>query len=367
MMKLFEAGQEITTKIAGISGDYIFLDLNAKSEGILDRSEFAKEDGSTAVQVGDTVSVFFLKEENGELYFTTKIDSKKADAALIENAWKSGIPIDGHVEKEIKGGFEVKIGGARAFCPYSQMGYRQKEDSSFYIGKTLPFIIREYRDSGRSLLVSNRAYMEAEEKKKREAMRSVLVPGACMTATVQAIEPFGAFVDIGGVRALLPVSELSFSRVENPAELLSVGQEIRVSVLKADWEHDRISVSMKALADDPWSHAAQKYTAGSQWTGRVARAAEFGLFVELEPGIDGLVHVSELEHDGRSGPLRKRYAAGEKIAVAVKSVDTEKKRISLAAASAREENTYADSYLAQQKHDDGETYNPFAALLAKKK
>ena len=163
-MKLFEAGQEITTKIAGISGDYIFLDLNAKSEGILDRSEFAKEDGSTAVQVGDTVSVFFLKEENGELYFTTKIDSKKADAALIENAWKSGIPIDGHVEKEIKGGFEVKIGGARAFCPYSQMGYRQKEDSSFYIGKTLPFIIREYRDSGRSLLVSNRAYMEAEEK-----------------------------------------------------------------------------------------------------------------------------------------------------------------------------------------------------------
>ena len=167
-MKMLEPGQEIQSKIVAISDDCIFLDLNAKSEGILDRSELTDENGNLTVKEGDIVSAFFLKSENGEMYFTTKIGSRKADSSMLENAFHSHIPVEGHVEKEIKGGFEIKIGDVRAFCPYSQMGYRQKEEPQNYIGKIIPFIITEYRENGKNLLVSNRRYLEEEHLKKIE-------------------------------------------------------------------------------------------------------------------------------------------------------------------------------------------------------
>lgn len=366
-MKMLEPGQEIQSKIVAISDDCIFLELNAKSEGILDRSELTDENGNLTVKEGDIVSAFFLKSENGEMYFTTKIGSRKADSSMLENAFHSHIPVEGHVEKEIKGGFEIKIGDVRAFCPYSQMGYRQKEEPQNYIGKIIPFIITEYRENGKNLLVSNRRYLEEEHLKKIDSLRSVIKEGIIMTGTVKSLQSFGAFIDINGLQALLPISEVSLSHINDISTVLSIGQEIQVVILKTDWEHERISVSMKALIKDPWEQAGNKYRPDTKWEGSVCRIAEFGIFVNLEPGIDGLVHISELENAGKTTNLRKLYKTGDAITVLVKEIDSKNKRIALTPAISTEQDIYTGEFLEHQHENDGETYNPFASLLKKKK
>lgn len=362
-MDSLEPGQQIETTIVSISGDSIFLELGGKSEGILDRAELTDSDGKLTVEEGDQIKAFFLETKNGEKHFTTKISAEKAGNAVLEQAFQSQIPVEGVVEKEIKGGFEVKIGETRAFCPYSQMGLRRIESPQDYIGKQFTFKILEYSERGRNILVSNRVILEEEHRQKVEELKQTLKEGMVVTGTIKSVQDFGAFVDLGGVQALLPISEISRSRVDNINALFAEGQEIEAKIIKLDWQNERISLSMKALLPDPWDEAASKYPVGSKHTGEVVRITNFGAFVTLEPGLDGLLHISELKGDSRQGNQQESVKKGQKITVAIKSLDMERKRIGLKRVSSTQEDENFQKYLDSETGNEPETYNPFAELL----
>ncbi len=358
-MGSLEPGQQIETRIVSISGDSIFLELSGKSEGILERAELTDSDGTISVKEGDTINAFFLYSKNGEMHFTTKITGNKAENAVLEQAFESKIPVEGSIEKEIKGGFEIKIGDARAFCPYSQMGLKRIENPQEYIGKQLTFMILEYSENGRNILVSNRIILEEEHEQQVENLKKTLKENTRVKGTVKAIQDFGAFVDLNGVQALLPISEISRSRVDDIHAVLSEGQEIETSIIKLDWRNERITLSMKALLPDPWDEAASKYPIGSKHTGEVARITDFGAFVSLEPGLDGLLHISELRGDTGENNPRDVLKKGQKITVQIMSMDIEKKRISLKRVSSFQEDKDYKKYLKPES----DTYNPFAELL----
>ncbi|MBR5928310.1 MAG: S1 RNA-binding domain-containing protein [Spirochaetia bacterium] len=360
-----EPGQKISTTIISISKDSVFLDLNAKSEGILPLADIQDEDGTLTAHEGDSIDVYFIGTKDGEMMFTTRIKSDNADLALLENAYRHGTPVEGHVEKEIKGGFEVTVGSARAFCPFSQMGFREKKEPKEYVGRNLPFRITEFKEEGRNLLVSNRVILEEEHQMELKKLANEQVPGAKVMAKVVSLQSFGAFVEVNGFKALLPISEISRERVADIADVLSVGDEFEVLVLKADWERERLSVSRKALLADPWDSAAEKYPEGTKITGKIARISNFGIFIELESGLDGLVHISELENIKPGTNIQKLYKIGDKMSVIVKEVNQAARRISLKPSSSKEQDQEAAKYMKGQA--DAETYNPFALLLKKKK
>ena len=361
----FKPGQSIETEVVSISNDSVFLQLSGKSEGIIDREELLDKDGNLAVKVGDSIRAFFLKAENGELRFTTRISGKEAGARMLVQAFREKMPVEGLVEKETKGGYEVKIGDFRAFCPFSMMGDKRSDDPAEYVGKRLPFKVQEFGDGGRSILVSNRAVHEDARKERLEALKKDLHEGMVIKGTIASIQPYGAFVDLGGLQALLPVSEISRSRVEDIHAALEVGQEIEAAILQLDWQRERISLSMKSLVADPWDSAAERYPLGSKHTGKVVRLADFGAFVSLEPGIDGLVHESELDKAGGAGPRGSlSLKLGQELSVEVLGVDLDRKRVSLKPATTAEEDETAAKYMGDQ--DDSESYSPFADLLKKK-
>jgi small subunit ribosomal protein S1 len=364
-MGYFKPGQVLKTQVVSISKDCVFLQLNGKSEGILDREELTDKEGKLTVKVGDTLRVFFLNAENGEMHFTTKISGNTAGAEMLAQAYLEKIPVEGLVEKEIKGGYEIRIGEFRAFCPYSKMGERRSDNPAEYIGKHLSFKIQEYKDNGRSILVSNRVIYEEAHQERLEALKKTLHEGMVITGRIKSIQSFGAFVDLGGIQALLPISEISRSRVEDIQALLSVGQEIQASILQIDWRNERISLSMKSLLADPWETAKEKYPEGTKHTGKVVRLADFGAFVSLEPGIDGLMHNSEISKASGYGTSRELAPKlGQTVSVEIIGVDQANKRISLKPATTTEEDETAARYL--DASDDSATYNPFAALLKKK-
>ncbi|MCR5605206.1 MAG: S1 RNA-binding domain-containing protein [Treponema sp.] len=363
-MNRFEAGQKIDTQVVAISNDTVFINLGLKSEGFVDKAEFTDENGNVSVKEGDKISVYFLSSKGDELHFTTKLSGDKASSEMLESAYRNGLPVEGHVEKEIKGGFEVIIGSSRAFCPYSQMGYKNREEAANYVGKHLTFVVQEYKNEGRNIIVSNRAVMEAEEKKHFSDLSKKLTVGTVVKGEVISLQNYGAFVNLDGFQALLPISEVSHQRIEDLSTILTVGQEIEAKIIKADWEHERVSLSMKALEKDPWDEVTSKYSEGSKIDGKIARVAEYGIFVNLEPGIDGLVHVSELDVDKNTN-LHKVFNVGDKYSVVVKEIDSESHRISLRPATSVEQDKTAETYLKNQDNDD--TYNPFAAFFKNKK
>lgn len=363
MFTKFEIGQRLETTVAAVSGECIFLDLNAKSEGILDAAELCGSEGSPRLKAGDPITVFFAGERDGEMHFTAKITEKNADADMLLRAFENHIPVEGRVEKEIKGGFEIQVGQTRAFCPYSQMGFRERKMPSEYIGAVRTFSIIEYSADGKKFVVSNRAVQEAAHNAELAALKQRITEGAVMDATVTELHDFGAFVELGGCRALLPVSEISLQRIADIHEALQTGQKVSVKVMKTDWQHERISVSIKALLTDPWEHAAQKYRAGDKIDGVISGVTDFGFFVTLEPGINGLVHISTLKNIARNTNLKKIYREGTPLSVCIKEVDAAKKRIALIPTESTEEEQSAAEYLNRQ--DDSESYNPFAALLKK--
>jgi small subunit ribosomal protein S1 len=297
--------------------------------------------------------------------FTTKISGETAGAGMLEEAYHAKMPVEGLVEKEIKGGYEIRIGTFRAFCPYSKMGERRSDNPADYIGKRLPFKIQEYKDNGRSILVSNRVIHEEARQERLEALKESLQEGMVITASIASIQSFGAFVDLGGIQALLPVSEISRSRVEDIQAVLSVGQEIQAVILKIDWPNERITLSMKSLLADPWDSAWERYPVGSKHSGKVIRLADFGAFVSLEPGIDGLMHSSEISKASGSGTGREAsLKLGQVLSVEILGVDQSGRRISLKPTSTLEEDETAARYM--DASDDSTTYNPFAGLIKKK-
>lgn len=365
MKNQFEVGEELETTVVQIAGDTIFIDLGLKSEGFVDAAEFTDESGNVTVKEGDKIKVYFVGDSRGELHFTTRLSGENAGNEMLEKAFQSGLPVEGVVEKEIKGGFEVKIGGTRAFCPYSQMGFRDRAEPATYVGKHLSFLITEYKNDGKDLIVSNRRVLEHAEQQKIASLAETLTVGAKVTGTVKSLQSYGAFIDIDGFQALLPISEISHERVKDVSDVLKVGEQIEAVVIKADWKQEKVSVSMKSLEKDPWDEAASNIKAGAKIDGTIARVAPFGLFVNLAKGIDGLVHISALEDVSANTNLSKKYKVGESFSVVVEKVDSAEKRISLLPASSAEQDMSAAKYLSGQD-DDGESYSPFAALLKKK-
>jgi len=331
-----EPGQMVETTIVKISGDWIFLDLGGKGEGYLERKEMLDDTGNLTVKEGDRVHAYFMSSENNEMHFTTKIGSGPGKQNQLEDAWKNGIPIDGTIAKEIKGGFEVKIGGTvRAFCPFSQMGIRRDENQAGYIGMSLSFTIAEYGEGGRNIVLSRRAILDQEKREKKQALKETLKEGAKVRGKVTSIQKFGAFVDIGGVEGLLPVSELAWTRTEKVSDLLSVGQEVEVIIKKLDWDSDRCSFSLKDALPDPWDLVEGTFPVGSYHTGTISRITAFGAFVTLKEGVDGLIHISKMGAGRRINHPREVVKDGQSVEVQVEAVDRAQRRISLALAEIR--------------------------------
>ncbi|MCR4791024.1 MAG: S1 RNA-binding domain-containing protein [Treponemataceae bacterium] len=362
-MKYFEPGQQIETEIVAITKDYIFLDLNMKTEGVMDRSDLEDEEGNISVKEGDKIKVYFVGVKDDEFRFTAKLQGEKADKSMLENAYRNKTPVEGKVEKEIKGGFEIKLGNARAFCPYSQMGFKQKEEASYYVGRVLNFMITEYKKDGRDILVSNRIIGQMEEDAKLEEVKAGISKGQTVKAKVVSLQKFGAFVEIDGLRALLPISEISHAKIEKVEDVLSVGQEITVKIIKTDFENNKFSVSMKELEANPWDAIADKFPVGTKVDGTISKITDFGLFVTVADGIDGLVHISELDID-RNTNLKAKFNVGDKFSVVVKEVNVKQQKMSLRSATSVEQDKVTAKYMSSQT-DDGDTYNPFAALLKK--
>ncbi len=323
-------GQQVEAVIVKITPEWIFLALGGKSEGYLDRRELQDEDGNLAVKEGDRIKAYFLSSKHNEKLFTTKIGSGEAGQSFVEEAWRNGIPVEGQVEREIKGGFEIKVAAnIRGFCPYSQMGLQKVTDPQVYVGKKMIFRVMEYGEKGRKLVLSSRAILEEELRQKKEALRESLREGMVLKGKVVSLQPFGAFVDLEGLQGLIPMSELGWARVENIHDVLAVGQEVEVKIIRIDWSKDQLSLSLKQCLPDPWDSVEQKFFVGSVHTGRVVRMAKFGAFVNLAPGIDGLVHISRLGKGKRISHPGESVAVGQALEVQVEVVDRDQKRISL--------------------------------------
>jgi small subunit ribosomal protein S1 len=367
-----EPGQKVEAVIVKITDDWVFLDLGDKSEGCLDRKELLDADGNLTVAEGDRVSAYFLSSESNERIFTTKVSGGAAGNQFLEDAFHSRIPVEGVAEKEIKGGYEIKIAGSvRGFCPFSQMGLRRIDNPQEVVGKKLLFKITEYRDNGRSLVLSNRRVLEEERERIREELKKTLQKNMVVKGTVISLRPFGAFVDLGGIEGLLPISEVGWSRIEDLGSVLSPGQEVSVKVMDLDWEKNRISVSLKAALPDPWLQLSARFPEESCHTGIVAHLAPFGAFVTLAPGIDGLIHISQLGQSKRINHPREVLAEGQAIEVRVIKIDMESKRLSLALASSNPQEQEEDDFKKYvEKQPAGKSDSPGtmgAALLKARK
>jgi len=321
-----EPGQKVRAEIVRITKEWVFIDLGGKSEGALAMSELLDQQGNPTVKEGDTIDVYFLAVERNEKIFTTKIGGAAVKAHL-EEAFHSGIPVEGTIQKEIKGGFEVKIGGGRAFCPFSQMGLRKTADNEQFIGQQYAFKIVEFRDNGRSIIVSHRKILEEHRAVLKEELKDTLQVGQTIKGVITSIRDFGAFVDIGGIEGLIPISEIGWGRVADIHSVLEEGQNVEVAIKSLDWDHDRFSFSLRETLPDPWDTCS--LAEGTTMTGTVARLVDFGAFVTLAPGVDGLLHISALGGGRRINHPREVVRQGESLEVRIDSIDREKKRISL--------------------------------------
>ncbi|MCD6297653.1 MAG: 30S ribosomal protein S1 [Deltaproteobacteria bacterium] len=338
-------GEKVEAVVIKISKEWVFIDIGGKSEGYIAIEEFLDDEGNITIKEGDNITAYFMSSRNDEKLFATRLTGDTMGNEYLEEAYHNRIPVEGLVEKEIKGGYEVKItGSTRAFCPYSQMGLHRVENADRYIGLHLTFKIIEYGEKGRNLIVSNRRVLEEERQEQKDALRESLEEGVTVSGEITSIREFGAFVDIGGLEGLVPVSEISWGRVDDINSLLSVGQKVDVAIKKLDWEKDKFSFSLKEILPDPWNNVGIKYPEGSKHKGKVARLAPFGAFVTLEPGIDGLIHISELGKGKRINHPREVLEENQTVEVKITRIDEDKKRLSLTIVSDEQDLEESDSY-----------------------
>ncbi len=326
----YEPGRKVSARVVKVTPEWVFLDLGRKGEGVLAAKELLDEAGNVAVKEGGTLEAYFVSSDGSEMLFTTRVAGGAAGSAQLEDASNSGIPVDGVVVKEIKGGYEVRLaGGARAFCPHSQMDLPRSGGQEEHVGKRAAFRITKYGEKGRNIVVSRRALLEEEEERKTREVMATLTEGMVMKGTVTAVREFGAFVSIGPIEGLIPISEIGWERVEDIQSVLSVGQEVEVAITRLDWANRRFSFSLKKTLADPWETAVDRFPAGSRHVGKVARLAAFGAFVSLGGGVDGLLHISKLGGGKRIRSAGEVLRAGQEIEVKVDSVDPVKRRVAL--------------------------------------
>ena len=326
----FTRGQTIQGTVVGLNDEVALIDIGGKSEATIASAEFRNDDGTFEVAVGDRVDAVVINTVGG-ITLSRRLARKAATDRELQEAFHAGVPVDGTVTGVIKGGYEVKVARSRAFCPFSQIDVVRTEQPDVHVGQTYTFKVTEFRDGGRSIVVSRRAILEVEQAARAEEVRRSVVPDAVLTGRVVSVRDFGAFIDLGGgVQGLLHVSEMGWSRVTDASQAVKVGDTITVKVLRVDEDAQKISLGLKQLAEDPWTRVPDAYAVGQVHTVPVTRLAEFGAFVELSPGVEGLAHVSTFPPTGRRGGWRSYVQVGVPATFQITAIDLDKKRIGLA-------------------------------------
>jgi small subunit ribosomal protein S1 len=324
-----DRGQTIEGVIVGFGPKVAFVDIGGKGEAEIDIEELKDADGDVDMSVGDRLTAKVVSTSGG-IVLSRKGVRNAATQRELEDAYRAGLAVEGKVEKAVKGGYEVRIARERAFCPLSQIDIARTADPAVHEGKTYTFRIIEYRDGGRDVVLSRRKHLEDEQRANADAIRKSLVPGSAVNGRVASVLDFGAFIDLGaGIQGLLHVSEMSWSRNTTPGAIVAPGDQITVQVLRVDEGTQKIALGLKQLQADPWATVPVRYEVGQVRNGRVTRIAEFGAFVEFEPGVEGLAHSSTFPPSG-PGAWAKLVAVGMTGAFEILTVDPVQKRIGVA-------------------------------------
>ncbi|MCF6248759.1 MAG: 30S ribosomal protein S1 [Desulfobacula sp.] len=330
-------GDKVDGKIISIGDKSVYIDTGTKSDGVVNKIELLDEEGELPYKEGDIITLYVVSLSESEIVLSKAI-SGAGQAAMLGDAARSRTPVEGKVVAVIKGGFHIDIVGKRAFCPVSQIDVKYVETPDDYIGQTHNFIITRFEESGRNIVVSRRDLLEEEIKEQQKAFFAKIKEGDVVQGTVTKLMSYGAFIELSqGVEGMVHISELSWSRVEKAEEILNSGDVVTVRILKIETQKGpdvrsdvrKISLSMKQTSDNPWDSVDTIFHSGDQVTGKVVRLTSFGAFVEIAPGIDGLVHISEMSHTKRVLKPDDVVQQGEQVQVVVKSIDLDAKRISL--------------------------------------
>jgi len=326
----FKRGQAVDGTIVAIGPQFAFVDIGGKGEAELDVAELKDADGDIEVSVGDKITAMVVSTSGG-ITLSRKGVRNAATLRELEDAFRNGVAVEGKVAQAIKGGYEVRIARERAFCPLSQIDIARTADPAVHVGKVLAFLVVEYKNGGKDIVLSRRKLLERQQQADADVVRKSIVADAILTGRVASVLDFGAFIDFGGgIQGLLHVSEMSWSRITSPSAMVAVGDEITVKVLRVDEASGKISLGLKQLQGDPWASVASSYAVGQVHTGRITRIAEFGAFVELAPGVEGLAHASTFAPTGRPGDWAKSISIGQTGAFEILTIDPTQKRIGLA-------------------------------------
>ena len=320
-------GDEIQATVVEITPDFVRLDAGLKSEPTLPIEQF-KDDN---IQIGDTVSVVLeaIESGDGETLLSREKAKRNEAWAHLDEAFEDGESVTGVIDGKVKGGFTVQLGGIRAFLPGSLVDIRPVRDTSHLEGKELQFKVIKIDQKRNNVVVSRRAVIESEHSADRENILASLQEGQVVKGIVKNLTDYGAFVDLGGVDGLLHITDMAWKRVKHPSEIVSVGDEIQVKVLKFDRERQRVSLGLKQLGEDPWSNIAARFPVGSDIQGRVTNLTDYGCFVEILEGVEGLVHVSEMDWTNKNIHPSKVVSVGDTVTVRVLEIDEDRRRISL--------------------------------------
>ncbi len=328
--RALERGQVVKGRVIQISDEHVFVDVGGKGEAWIDRAELVDEQGRLKVGVGDEVEATVVATGD-EIRLSHRLRQGGQAREALAVAAQTGVPVEGRVAGVIKGGYEVTVGGLRAFCPFSQMDLRRADSEQEYVGRVLEFRVTRFAEGGRNIVLSRRAVLEEQAAKAAEETRKKIAPDAVLPGRVVSLADFGAFVDLGGVQGLVPMGELSHARVERAGDRLRVGEPVTVKVLRVDEAKGKVTLSLKALEGDPWAAVPTRLRERQVVRGRAVRSTEFGVFVELLPGVDGLLHTSEIPRH-RAGAMREAVTAAAEIAVIIVGIDLARRRIALALA-----------------------------------
>ncbi|MBU0594164.1 MAG: 30S ribosomal protein S1 [Pseudomonadota bacterium] len=346
------SGELITAEVVSVDNDVVIVNAGLKSESVIDANEFKNDMGEIEVQVGDFVSVCIEAMEDG--YGSTKLSREKAKRMAawndLDKAMEEGTLVSGVISGSVKGGLTVTVNGIRAFLPGSLVDIRPVKDTTPYQGKQMEFKVIKLDRKRNNVVVSRRAVLEASQGAERQALLENLKEGAVVKGIVKNITDYGAFVDLGGIDGLLHITDLAWRRVKHPSEVLTVGDEVEAKILKFDQEKNRVSLGIKQLGDDPWVNLSRRYPQSTRLFGKVTNLTDYGAFVEIEQGIEGLVHVSEMDWTNKNVHPAKVVSLGDEVEVMILEIDEERRRISLGMKQCKP-NPW-DEFAAGQKKGD---------------
>lgn len=331
-MRSVKPGGVVKGRVVGITATHVMIDVGYKSEGQIPLQEFLDRDGKVQVKVGDEVDVFFDssegEDENGDIILSRERAENIKIWEEIEKAYREGTGVEGVILSKVKGGFHVDV-GVPGFLPGSHVDVRPTRNLDKFVGKRDKFAILKYNRPRGNVVVSRRVLLEKERESLKKEILKVLEEGVILEGTVKNITSYGAFVDLGGIDGILHISDMSWGRINHPSELVKVGDHVKVAVLKFDAERERISLGMKQITPDPWTSVRESYSVGARISGKVLSLMDYGAFVELEKGIEGLIHISEMSWTTKISHPSKIVQVGETVEVMVLNVDPNHRRISL--------------------------------------